>query len=134
MLGLAQLLQATSPRPQLSRLLGACIGIAIVWSYFGHIDVVASAQGKIIPRGHVKIIQAADVGVVRAIHVVEGQFVKAGEPLIALDPTSTNADAMQARESMYVAEVDSGRFQKFRPRPGADPRTLIGKPIYSAWK
>jgi DNA-binding beta-propeller fold protein YncE len=36
--------------------------------------------------------------------------------------------------SLYVAEVDSGRFQKFTPRPGADPRTLIGKPIYSAWK
>jgi NHL repeat len=31
--------------------------------------------------------------------------------------------------NLYVAEVDSGRFQKFRPRPGANPATLIGKPI-----
>jgi len=36
--------------------------------------------------------------------------------------------------NMYVAEVDSGRFQKFTPRAGANPATLIGKPIYSAWK
>jgi hypothetical protein len=36
--------------------------------------------------------------------------------------------------NLYVAEVDSGRFQKFRPRPGANPATLIGKPIYSAWQ
>ena len=36
--------------------------------------------------------------------------------------------------NLYVAEVDSGRFQKFIPRPGANPATLIGKPIYSAWK
>ena len=36
--------------------------------------------------------------------------------------------------NMYVAEVDSGRFQKFTPRPGANPAALIGKPIYSAWK
>ena len=36
--------------------------------------------------------------------------------------------------NFYVAEVDSGRFQKFRPRPGANPATLIGKPIYSAWR
>ena len=36
--------------------------------------------------------------------------------------------------NLYVAEVDAGRFQKFRPRPGANPATLIGKPIYSAWQ
>jgi peptidylamidoglycolate lyase len=36
--------------------------------------------------------------------------------------------------NLYVAEVDSGRFQKFKPRPGANPAALIGKPIYSAWR
>jgi DNA-binding beta-propeller fold protein YncE len=36
--------------------------------------------------------------------------------------------------NFYVAEVDAGRFQKFRPRPGANPAYLIGKPVYSAWK
>src|SRR5687767_4608739 len=36
--------------------------------------------------------------------------------------------------NLYVAEVDAGRFQKFRPRAGANPAFLIGKPIYSAWQ
>ena len=36
--------------------------------------------------------------------------------------------------NLYVAEVDAGRFQKFRPRAGANPAYLIGKPIYSAWQ
>jgi len=36
--------------------------------------------------------------------------------------------------NLYVAEVDAGRFQKFRPRAGANPAYLIGKPIYAAWK
>ena len=36
--------------------------------------------------------------------------------------------------NLYVAEVDAGRFQKVRPRPGANPATLIGKPIYAAWQ
>jgi DNA-binding beta-propeller fold protein YncE len=36
--------------------------------------------------------------------------------------------------NLYVAEVDAGRFQKFRSRAGANPATLIGKPIYAAWK
>jgi len=33
-----------------------------------------------------------------------------------------------------VAEVDAVRFQKFRPRAGANPAYLIGKPVYSAWQ
>jgi hypothetical protein len=36
--------------------------------------------------------------------------------------------------NFYAAEVDSGRVQKFRPRPGVNQAFLVSKPIYSAWK
>jgi hypothetical protein len=36
--------------------------------------------------------------------------------------------------NFYVAEVDSGRAQKFKPRAGANSAFLVSKPIYSAWK
>ena len=36
--------------------------------------------------------------------------------------------------NVYTAEVDAGRVQKYRPRPGANPEFLVGKPVYSAWK
>ena len=36
--------------------------------------------------------------------------------------------------NFYVAEVDSGRVQKFRPRAGANPAFMVGKPVYAAWK
>jgi sugar lactone lactonase YvrE len=36
--------------------------------------------------------------------------------------------------NLYVAEVDSGRAQKFTPRKGANPAYLVAKPVYSAWK
>jgi hemolysin D len=87
----------------------AFVAIAILWACLGHIDIVASAQGKVIPRGRVKIIQAADIGVVREIRVIDGQVVKAGDPLIVLDPTLTEADASQARESMFVSQIDRAR-------------------------
>ena len=35
--------------------------------------------------------------------------------------------------NFYVAEVDNGGAQKYRPRPGANPAFLVGKPIRSAW-
>ena len=36
--------------------------------------------------------------------------------------------------NFYVAEVDSGRVQKFRPRAGVNTAFLVSKPVYSAWK
>jgi hypothetical protein len=36
--------------------------------------------------------------------------------------------------NFYVAEVDNGRVQKFRPRQGANQDYLVGKPVYAAWK
>ena len=36
--------------------------------------------------------------------------------------------------NLYIAEVGNGRAQKFRPRPGANPTYLVGRPIYAAWK
>lgn len=89
----------------------AFVTIAIAWASIGHIDVVAAAPGKVIPRGRVKILQAADAGVVTAIHVADGAVVKAGQPLIVLDPTLADADAEQARQSMSVAEIDRARAQ-----------------------
>jgi hypothetical protein len=36
--------------------------------------------------------------------------------------------------NFYVAEVDNGRLQKFRPRAGANPEYLVSKPVARVWK
>jgi DNA-binding beta-propeller fold protein YncE len=36
--------------------------------------------------------------------------------------------------NFYVAEVDSGRVQKFKPRTGANAAFMVSKPVYAAWK
>jgi 6-bladed beta-propeller len=36
--------------------------------------------------------------------------------------------------NFYVAEVDSGRAQKYRPRASANPAFLVGKPVAAVWK
>ena len=113
----------------------AFLSIALLWAIFGQIDVVASSSGKVVPRGQVKMIQAADAGVVRAIHVVEGQEVKAGQPLIVLDPTATTADVEQAHQALLSAQIDvararalvdyaAGKPGRFVAPEGADPSTV----------
>jgi membrane fusion protein, hemolysin D len=70
----------------------AVFALALVWS-IGTVDIVAGAPGKIIPSGRTKTIQPFETGVVRAIHVRDGQSVSAGDVLIELDPTMSGASS-----------------------------------------
>jgi len=105
--------------------------LALAWACLGHVDMVATAQGKVAPRGRVKVIQPAEYGVVRVLHVTEGQQVSAGDPLVELDPTITTAEVEQARQALRSAEIDVARTRSiasyagggqatFAPPPGAD--------------
>jgi hemolysin D len=87
------------------------IGLVLTmgWLTFGKVDVVASAQGKLIPADNVKLVQPAEPGIVRAILVRDGQTVKKGQPLIELDPTVSGAEAEQARSALQTAELDAAR-------------------------
>jgi hemolysin D len=56
----------------------------LIWPV-SHVDIVATATGKVVPNGRVKLIQPFDIGVVRAIEIRDG---RASRPrcLIELDP------------------------------------------------
>lgn len=78
--------------------------IALAWAFIGKIDIVAVAQGRVVPVGGVKQVQPREIGNVRAIHVADGEHVEAGQPLIELDPTESEVDRDQlARERMEAA-------------------------------
>lgn len=85
--------------------------LAIIWATLGEVDIVATAQGKIIPSGRVKVIQPMEIGVVRQIHVREGQRVEAGELLVELDPTATQADLGRLEKELIAARLDEVRYQ-----------------------
>lgn len=84
--------------------------IALGWSIVGRIDIVASARGKIIPSGHVKVIQPLEIGRVRAIHVTEGDKVKRGDVLIELDPTASAADRDRLVGEHVAARLNRARL------------------------
>jgi hemolysin D len=128
----------TPPSP-IGRAVGATIVaffcIALAWTVLGTVDIVATAPGKIIPTGRSKLIQPFETGVVRAIHVHDGQTVKAGEVLIELDPTMSTAELEHLRSDLVSAQLDVARYraalvengdslEQFRP-PTAAPRELI---------
>ncbi|HNE26443.1 MAG TPA: biotin/lipoyl-binding protein, partial [Pseudomonadales bacterium] len=86
--------QQRPPHPKARVLAGSLMlffSFAVVWACWGKVDVVAVAEGKIIPSTRVKQIQPSEKGVVKNIYVHEGQHVKAGDALLALDSTLTEA-------------------------------------------
>jgi len=93
----------------LTLMLCALFAIAIIWSIFGRVDVVAVATGKVIPSANVKLIQPIEIGAVRAIHVRNGQHVRKGQLLVELDSTLTTADEAQASRGLLSANIVEAR-------------------------
>jgi hemolysin D len=84
---------------------------ALAWASFGTVDIVATAPGKIIPTGRTKVIQPFETGVVRAIHVRDGQSVRTGDVLIELDPTMTQAEREHLKSDWINTELDAARLR-----------------------
>jgi hemolysin D len=100
---------------------------ALVWACFGSIDIVASAQGKIVSSSRTKIIQPFETGVVHAIHVSDGQSVKAGDVLIELDPTINEAETQHLEGDLVAAELDVARLEAALSQ-GPDPAAAFHAP------
>ncbi|MDR3560888.1 MAG: HlyD family type I secretion periplasmic adaptor subunit [Negativicutes bacterium] len=85
--------------------------IALIWACLGTVDIIAIAQGKIIPTERTQVIQPLESGVVRAIHVQDGQAVKAGDVLIEIDSTVTEAERDRLQKESIEAELDAARLK-----------------------
>jgi hemolysin D len=84
---------------------------ALGWATLGTTDIVATAPGKIVPSGRTKIIQSFETGVVRAIHVQDGQSVKAADVMIELDPTMSKAELGHLKNDLVTTQLDVARLR-----------------------
>jgi hemolysin D len=83
--------------------------VLILWSIIGKVDIIVNATGKIIPSDRTKTIASIDVASVKALHVQEGQTVKAGDVLIELDASAFNADRDKAAGDQVEASLQVAR-------------------------
>ena len=93
-------IRETPPAPLagwMLRLLLALVAGVIAWAAFGRLDIVAVADGKLVPSGYLKIVQPAEQGILKEIRVREGQTVKEGEVLARMDPQLTESDVKVIR-------------------------------------
>lgn len=85
--------------------------LAVLWSFASTVDVVAVAQGRIVPSGEVKIVQSPELAKVAAIHVRNGQAVAAGAVLVELEATDARSDVLRLERELLEAQLDTQRQQ-----------------------
>ncbi len=115
-------------------------GTLLGWSFFAEIDEVRKGEGIAIPRQQIQQIQNLEGGILKVMHVREGDRVKQGDLLLELDTTQFNSEdtereveyaTLQARAERLLAEVNGAplRFDEElksrHPRVVADERSLF---------
>ena len=70
----------------------ALLVFLIVWASVGRLDIVAVAEGKLVPEDYLKIVQPSEAGIVSAILVREGQTVHKDQVLMRMDALTTDTD------------------------------------------
>ena len=88
----------------------ALVGVMLVWAVLGRLDVVAVAQGKLVPQSFLKVVQPAESGIVREILVKEGDKVAAGQVLMRMDASLSEADSRAVLNEVRVKRLQIRRI------------------------
>lgn len=87
-----------------------CFGF-LVWAAFCPLDIVSEAQGEVVPRTKVKRIQHLEGGIIRQLHVKEGDRVKADQPLITLEATTSDSNVEEITVHLNSLRVEITRLE-----------------------
>ena len=71
--------------------------VALGWASVAQVDIVAKANGRVVPDGREQIIASLEGGILRELLVREGQQVTKGQPLALLDPTRVEAQKAEGQ-------------------------------------
>ena len=89
----------------------AFVAAFFAWATIGRLDVVSTATGEVIPSTQVKSVQHLEGGIVRDIHVKEGDAVVEGQPLVSLAPTQSDADVQELTVRIQSLKADVARLE-----------------------
>ena len=87
------------------------MAVLIVWACFAQLDIVAVANGRLVPQTYVKVVQPAEAGIIREILVEEGDRVEEGQVLVRLDPTVNAVDSAAVEQDLALARLQLRRIE-----------------------
>ncbi|WP_018947565.1 HlyD family type I secretion periplasmic adaptor subunit [Thioalkalivibrio sp. AKL17] len=128
-------LQETPVHPLPRVIIGLILLLAVltvVWATLGRMDIVAVAEGKVVPDGRTQTVQATETASVRAIRVRDGQRVEAGDVLIELDSTLSTADVTRLSRELLSARLTAARSEAFLAALDGDTERPVLQPDFPA--
>jgi len=84
--------------------------LLLAWACFFKLDIVASAEGRLVPLSFTKVVQPADSGVVAEILVADGQAVQAGQLLMRMDERLSAADTTALKKDVALRRLTLRRI------------------------
>ncbi len=83
-----------------------CVAM-VVWAYVTPVNEVAVAQGEVVPTGNNYVVQHLEGGIIKEIHVNDGEVVSEGDVLVRIEPTSSGSDLQQieARHAILTLQL-----------------------------
>lgn len=102
--------------------------LAVLWAVIGQIDIVATAPGKLVPSGRSKPVQAIETASVKAIHVHDGETVRAGALLLELDATIPAADVDRIEGEFVAARLQALRARALLVAQAGDRLPALSAP------
>jgi len=84
--------------------------VMLAWALLGRLDIIAVAQGKLVPGSYVKIVQPAESGIVKEILVREGEEVRAAQVLMRMDTQVSDADTAMVDNDLRLRQLQLRRI------------------------
>jgi HlyD family secretion protein len=84
--------------------------ILLIWAFVGKLNIIASAEGKLVPQNYVKIVQPSDAGIVQEILVNEGESVREGQVLMRMDTKVAEADSKTIANDLAIRALQLRRI------------------------
>jgi hemolysin D len=76
------------------------------WAWFGQIDQIGKAQGKLVPKGETYKIESLDSAKISSINVKEGDKIKAGQLIATLDSERETKEVERLEEALASSQVE----------------------------
>jgi protease secretion system membrane fusion protein len=92
------------------RVLAIGFGGFLLWAALAPLDEGVPTSGIVTIDTKRKAVQHLTGGIVKAVHVREGQIVREGAPLMELDPASTQASFESVRQRYYSLRAAEARL------------------------
>lgn len=84
--------------------------LILLWAFFGKLDIVMRAEGKLIPKTRLQVVQPLDGGRVAEIRIKEGELVKKGQTLVVMDDLISQANTEQITNETKSIELQLRRI------------------------